>query len=197
MKRVAALLSLLVLAGCATGRPGGPMLNVADEVAILGPGLSCAIPRPTAALKTANVAQTIVVHVRGQSFYLQAQIQVGPREIDLVALDGLGRRGLTAKWRADGTLNVDRASWLPDIVRPADILTEIAVVFWPTEALAPALSACGITVKETARDRTLSGPKGVLMKVTYKSGTGWTRTARLRNAPFGIDIDIQSNDLGS
>ncbi len=183
----------VALCGCASSRmAAGPKLP--DETATLAPGMTCTIPAPGAGLKDASVAQSIVVHVRGQTYTFQAQIQITADEVDLVALDNLGRRGMTAKWRG-GHLAVTREPWLPAFVRPADILTDIAVVFWPVGTVAPQLSACGANLTEVAGGRSVATKGAVLMSVAYEAGSGWNRTAHLHNGAFGFDIDIQSAEI--
>jgi hypothetical protein len=191
--RPALLIVSVLLAGCATGHLPPP--NLSDRQALLAPGVVCDIPTPDANVRDVSAAQNIVVHAGHQTFGFQAQIQISGPEIDLAALDNLGRRGMTVKWR-DGRLDVVRAEWLPEIVRPADILMDIAIVFWPEATAARALASCGAELREMANGRSVRAGNGAVLGVSYDGGEGWSRTAHLHNPAFGLVIDIQSTALG-
>jgi hypothetical protein len=163
--------------------------------AILAPGLVCPIPPPAAAGRSAGAAQTIAAQFRGQTFAFQAQLQIAPGEFDFVALDNFGRRALTAKWTGS-QLESTKASWLPALIRPADILTDIAIVYGPAKDVAAALSSCGARLSEQGDVRTVSDKSHDVMTVRYGSGTGWNRSATLKSIAFGFTIAIQSVDLG-
>jgi hypothetical protein len=184
------LLVPLALCGCVAPAPSAN-IPAADDQAVLAPRLACALPPPSAADGDVNVAQSIVAHFRGQTFSFEAQIQATPTEFDLVALDNLGRRAMSVKWK-DGHMDFTRASWLPVDVRPADILADVAIVYWPTDVIAPALAACGAVLKDTAGGRKVVFQNRSVVTVAYERGEGWNRTAHLKNAIFGFTIDIQS-----
>jgi hypothetical protein len=186
-------LALFALGGCVTTAPNSGT-SVSDDLAVLAPHLTCAIPPPGAAGATVNVTQNIVARFRGQTFSFDAQIQATPEEFDLVALDTLGRRAMSVKWRG-GHMDFTRAQWLPIEVRPADILADIAIVYWPTEIVAPALTACGATLTAAANGRIVSVHNRDVIAVTYARGEGWNRAAHVSNKAFDFDIDIQSVEL--
>ncbi|HEX4081049.1 MAG TPA: DUF3261 domain-containing protein [Rhizomicrobium sp.] len=171
-----------------------PGRAAAVDQAILAPGLVCTIPPPAAANQNVSAAQTIVAQFRGQTFAFQAQLQMTPAEFDFVALDNFGRRALTAKWTGS-YLVLTRAPWLPALIRAADILTDVAIVYWPESRLASDLSACGARLGENSEFRFVSAQARDVMTVHYGSGEGWNRSATLRNLAFGFTIDIQSVEL--
>jgi hypothetical protein len=191
--RAAALLAVFFLCGCASMPPisSGALR---DDQAVLGPGLVCTIPSPSAAGGSTNAAQSIVAHFRDQTYAFQVQLQITPGEFDLAALDNLGRRALTVKWNGVH-LDFTRAPWLPDLVRPADILTDVAIVYWPEGGVASALSACGARLSGSDGARTLTAHGRELMTVKYEKGDGWNRAAHLRNLALGFGIDVQSVEL--
>jgi hypothetical protein len=192
-RRTAALLPVSFLCACVAIPPisgGAPR----DNQAVLGPGLACTIPPPAAAGGAVNAAQSIVAHFRDQTYAFQVQLQITPGEFNLVALDNLGRRAMTVKWNGVH-LDFTRAPWLPDLLRPADILTDVAIVYWPEDSVASALSACGARLTDTDGMLTLSAHERDLMTVRYEQGRGWSRTAHLRNLAFGFGIDVQSVEL--
>lgn len=188
-----AFLMCLLLTGCATPTPP---TSLGDTQAIIAPEIVFAVPPPAALGQTVNVTQSIVARFKDQSFSFDAQIQITPIELDLAALDGFGRRGLTVTWKPDGIVS-QPAPWLPKFIRPADILADIALVYWPRETLAPSLLASGATVVQTNVSRTISAGGHDLIVVEYGSGSGWNRSAKLRNLAFGYEIDIQSAEIAN
>ena len=184
-------LTALALCGCVTQAPNAS-IAIQDNEALLAPDVACAMPPPTGS--NVNAAQTIAAHFRGQTYSFEAQIQETPDEFDLVALDNLGRRAMSVKWRG-GHMDYTRADWLPAAVRPADMLGDIAIVFWPTGTIRPALAACGAALIETSNGRVVKVRDRDVIDVTYEHGDGWNRAAHLRNLAFGFSVDVQSAEI--
>lgn len=188
--RILPVLAAIALSGCATA----PTPKMADDTSMLAPHVPFVIPPPQALDENVGVAQQVVAHFRQQSFTFQTQIQITPDELDLAAIDGMGRRALTVTWKPNG-LDSQKASWLPPELRPADILAAIAVVYWPEKAVVSALSPSGATLTETGGTRRISAGGRDLIVVKYGDGEGWNRSAALSNLAFGYDIEIQSAEL--
>jgi hypothetical protein len=180
----------LLLAGCATAPPA----SLGDTQAMIAPRVVFTVPPPSVLNQTVDVAQSITAHFKDQSFSFDVQIQLVPEELDLAALDGFGRRGLTVAWKSSGVV-FRPAPWLPKFIRPADILADIALVYWPQEALAGALLASGAALTQTESGRTVSADGRDLVVVEYGPGKSWSRPAKLRNLAFGYEIDIQSMEI--
>jgi hypothetical protein len=177
----------LLLTGCASG----PQL--ANDEALIAPRTAFVVPPPAADAESKTIAQSIVAHYRDQSFTFAAQIQIAPQDFDLVALDGLGRRALTVHWTA-GKMDFQAAPWLPPLMRPADILADIAIVYGPEHDVAQSVARSGATLTTTPRARTIAKGNRKLIVVDYGDGEGWDRSAKLRNLAFGYEIDIRSTD---
>jgi Protein of unknown function (DUF3261) len=184
MRHLSTFLLVASLSACAS-MPTAPALP--DNQALIGPNAIFIIPPPSALNMTVDATQQIVAHYHGQSFSFAAQLQLTPQELDLAALDGFGRRALTVTWKGSA-IDYKPAPWLPSSVRPADILTDIALVFWPQTVFV----GSGVTVKDTPRRRTISANGHDLIVVDYAAGAGWNRTAKLKNIAFDYEIDIQS-----
>jgi hypothetical protein len=184
-------LAALALCGCVTPPP---TVAVPDNEAMLAPGVACTMPPPSSTPGNINVAQTIVAHFHDQTYSFEAQIQTTPDEFDLVALDSLGRRAMSVKWHS-GQMEYTRAEWLPAAVRPADMLGDIAIVFWPTDTIGRALVACSATLITTSNGRIVKVHNRDVIDVAYEHGEGWNRTAHLRNLAFGFSIDVQSAEI--
>ncbi|MGD0144009.1 MAG: DUF3261 domain-containing protein [Rhizomicrobium sp.] len=186
-------LTALALCGCVTSMPNA-VIPMPDNQAVLAPDVACAMPPPSPVGGTVYAAQNIVAHFRGQTYSFEAQIQSAPGEFDLVAMDSLGRRAMSVKWRG-GHMDYTRADWLPADVRPADILGDVAIVFWPTDAIAPALAACGALLTAKQDGRIVKIRNREVIDVTYEHGKGWNRAAHLSNLAYGFSIDIQSAEI--
>ena len=89
--RNVALVAAFMLAGCAAPS----FENLDKNAAVIAPGLVFQVASLQAPAKDANVAQQIVAHFRDQTYAFDVQIQISPQELDLAALDGMGRRALT------------------------------------------------------------------------------------------------------
>lgn len=190
------LASLFLLCACATQAPMRLPADLKSNEAMLAPGIRFAIPIPAGSGRTLSVTQSIVAHYGERTVTFAAQIQIAPKALDLVALDAFGRRALTLHWTDDG-MRYSTAPWLEPKLRPADILADIAIVYWPRALLAPALSAAGLTLTQTERARTLADADGTLVAVSYGDGTGWNRSAALINYRLGYTLAIQSAEIRS
>ncbi len=189
MKTLAALVLALFVTACA-GVPKPPP-GLGDNQAIVAPKLILTIPPPAAAGGKFDLAQSIVAKFHGQSYALELQIAIDRDRLDLVAMDGFGRRAMTVSWKA-GAPSFEKAKWLPPVFRPADILASFVIAYWPDAVVAAAIN--DPTVQVTTRDgvrRITRGGKD-LITVTYGPGDGWNRSAVLKNDAFGYEIAIQS-----
>jgi uncharacterized protein DUF3261 len=170
--------------------------GVPDDAAVIAPNILYKVPPPGALQGSITVQQLIVARFRGQSFSFEAQIAITPQQLDLVALDGLGRRALTIGWNGHD-LHYEPAPWLPPIFRPADILTSMSIAYWPEDAVRAALAGTKATVTTSATQRVIALNGKPLVVVDYGQGDGWSRPAHVRNAVFGFELDIQSAELAN
>lgn len=189
MKTLFAALLILILAGCA-GVPKPPP-GLRDNQAIVAPRTILTIPPPSAIGRRVDLAQSIVARFHGQSYAFDLQIAIDKDRLDLVALDGFGRRALTVSWK-DGAPSFEKAAWLPTIFRPADILASFVIAYWPDDVVAAAIHDPAVTVVTRDGVRKVSRKGRDLIVVKYGPGEGWNRSATLKNPAFGYEIDIQS-----
>jgi hypothetical protein len=191
--RIAAFIFALLAAGCAapTLPPG-----LGDNQAIVAPKLIFTIPEPASAGRKIDLAQSIVAKFRGQSYVLDMQIAIDKDKLDLVALDGFGRRALTVSWSKNAPA-FERAPWLPPVFRPADIVASFVIAYWPDEVVAAALKTPGVSVVTKNGVRRISRSGRDLIVVVYGPGEGWNRSAKLKNLAFGYEIEVQSSEIGN
>ena len=179
---------LLLLPACSHQPP------VPQDQAIIAPGLSIAVPGPEAIGKDALISQTVTAQFRGESFVLQGYLNLGPTSLELAALDGFGRRLFTIRWQ-NGAFDYQPTPAMPGELRPANMLADIALIYWPADALRPVLARAGATLTETAASRSISFGGREVIHVDYETGRGWTGHAAYRNLAFGYNLDIRSVEV--
>jgi hypothetical protein len=184
-----ALLACLVCYGCAT------RANLREDQALLAPYKPLSVPALDVFGMPASISQTIVAHFKTQSYVFDVELQITGTELDFVALDGLGRRALTATWTGS-TLNYTAADWLPKFVRPADILSDIAMAYGSEAPLAAALRKDGAILTDTATGRQIADGGRDLVVIDFGAGEGWDRPATLKNLALDYEIRIQSHAIG-
>lgn len=161
--------------------------------ALIGPDLRFAIPSPRELGRSIDATQLVTAHFRGQTQVFEAHLSVAPERLTFVGLDPLGRRALTVT--ADDTgITVDAAPWLPSGLRPENILADVAIVYWPEEAVRRGLSRTSATLRADRHERTITVDGRDVVQVEYEArqGDAWAGAARYRNVAFGYELDLQS-----
>lgn len=188
-----ALAATLALTGCATPRPG-------EEPVPLAPKVSLMLPAPGDLGRPVDAVQQVTAEYPTGSAAFEARLSVTAQRLLLVATDGMGRRGLTVTW-TPGAVQVERAAWLPDSVRPENILATIVLLYWPEAVVRQALAGSGATLEQTPGVRIVRDRDNQPALIARYAGSGdaaapWTGTAQLRNLPWNYSIDVQSNQVG-
>ncbi len=197
-KAIAAFLiatACLSLCGCVTPAGRTPSA-LGDDKALIAPNVVFVIPPPAELGQTATVAQTIVAHFRDQPYASRRRSRSRRTSWNSPALDGLGAARPDHRLET-GRIEHKQAPWLPQFVRPADILADVAIVYWPEKIVASSLARSGATLSADSRSRRISMGGRDIMVVEYGEGQGWNRSAKLRNLAFGYEIDIQSSESGA
>src|SRR6185437_16762957 len=118
-----------------------------------------------------------------------SHIEITPQTIDLVGLDPFGRRALTIHWR-DGILSYETAPWLPDRIRPANILADMAITYWPEDAVRAGLARSGAVLEASPGHRRIVSGGRTIVSIDYEGaealqGTG---TVHYRNEALEDDL---------
>jgi hypothetical protein len=179
------LLLVLPLTGCV-----GASLPLQGDTAFIAPNTRFRIPPPSLLHQTVAVAQTVQADYGGVGKVFEAQIAITPEGLDLVALDGLGRRALTISWHGHDP-HAEVAPWLPEGVSPANMLADIALLYWPEVVLRPALLAAGARLEATSSRRTIYAGGSEVIRIDY-ARPGWGGQALLRNLAFGYSLSVNS-----
>jgi hypothetical protein len=172
--RVALVLAVGLLAGCATAPPQA-RLGLKLPPAALGESIS--------------VQQHLKVERAGRVDDLDVALQVEPDAIDVVGL-AFGQRVLTMRY--DGK---ELTSWrhfmLPAQVRPDDILEDMQLTLWPAEAIAAALPV-GWRVADAGDTRTVYLADEPIMRIAYSGSLRWSGTVVLENLRYRYKLTIQA-----
>ena len=179
------LLLALPLAACAT-----PLPRVPADTALIAPQTAFRIPSPRLLQQAVAVAQSVQADYGGVAMAFEAQLDITTAGLDLVVLDGLGRRALTIGWH-DAEPVSQPAPWLPEAVTPANMLADIALLYWPEALLAPALLAAGARLEATPARRSVFAGGQEVVRIDYAQ-PGWGGQALLRNLAFGYSLRVNS-----
>lgn len=179
----------LISSGC-TGPDNTLDLSKGEGVPI-APALRFSLLEPTALQEPADVDQLIVAKYAGQSFVFEAHLQIDAGRLDLVALDGFGRRLETI--RLNGTaLTSETSRAVPPVFSPEQILANMEIVFGPDAAVAKAIKGDGGSYSGSAASRHIGRNGADELIVVYEKGSGWNRIVHVRNIGFGYSLDITS-----
>jgi hypothetical protein len=152
------------------------------------------LPRPAELGRNVLATQLITAHGYGQTFVMEVNINVTPTRATLVGVDPMGRRAMTLTWNEQG-VSAEKAPWMPDTLRPGNILADIILVYWPEAAVRKALPV-GAEVFQEARGRTIRLNDRDVLRVEYgwTAGAPWNGKLRYSNLAWGYEVDVQSSE---
>jgi Protein of unknown function (DUF3261) len=178
MQRLIASVTLaLVLAGCAIAPPPSREM----------PPLQLA---PSALGRSLNQQQHLTLQAPGHEQQLDVLLEADNRRVQLGVL-AMGQVAARLDW--DGrTLKEDKASWWPQAVSGARILSDLQLTLWPVRAIQAALPA-GWTLVEDGNVRTLSEDGAIVTVITRTS----PQVVELDQRREHFKLRIESRDLGN
>ena len=187
------LAAAFALAGCARMlSPDVPANPSATEV-LLAPGHKLVLPPPAAYGSRVKVRQLVTIERGGNAMSLEALLNIQPSAVNLVAVDPLGRRALTLNW--DGArLDVEKAPFVPDSVRPDCLLADLIAVYWPAPVVQQALAATGARVEDDGHRRIITAGDAELLKAGYAwtGKSGLVGTMNYANLSWGYTVSVKS-----
>lgn len=177
MRPLHSLICAFLLSACtAPPLPVGPVT--------VAPGVTLDLPAPEDLGRNVDVAQMVTARHGGETVLFEGRLSVESGRLRLVGTDAMGRRAMTVTW-VPGRVEVERASWLPDSLRPENILADIVLLYWPEPVVRRSLSGAGLV--QNAAGRTI----GDAIAVSW-TGDPWTGSARLRNSAWDYELEIRS-----
>jgi hypothetical protein len=175
------LLPLLLLAACAA-RPPSDTVQVA-------PGVELRLTQVGELGRSVSATQLVTARRGDQAFSFEGHLSAEPGRLLLVGLDPMGRRAMTVEWTAGG-IRSEAAPFLPDAVRPENVLADIVMIYWPDEAVRRALS--GVAVESRGATRRI----GDFASVQYQPSRegAWSGQLVFRNDAYGYQLEVQSSE---
>jgi len=185
--RLLLCVSMLSFAACAAHYSASPGSTA------IAPGLDFSIPSGRELGHSLEATQLITAHFHDQVQVFQAYISVSPEKIIVIALDPFGSRAMTITATDDG-IHSEVAPMVPSVLRPANILADIAIVYWPAPALRRGLAGTNASLSDDQNERAIIVDGREVVHVSYSAPheNSWTKFARLRNIAYGYQLDLQS-----
>ena len=183
------VLSGLALVACETGTIPAPKgsVRVAPEVVL-------ALPKPSDLGRTLEASQLVTAHYGGQTFTFEGYISVTPERLLLLGLDMMGRLALSVTWTEAG-IQSETAPWLPEQVRPENMLADIVMLYWPEDSVRGALSGAGNALASGPRYRSILSGGKEMIHADYDSDDPWTGTLNYRNLAWGYGLTVRSAEI--
>jgi hypothetical protein len=91
-------------------------------------------------------------------------------------------------------IHSEAAPIVPSILHPANILADIAIVYWPTSAVRRGLAGSGASLYDNGSQRTIEFGGRRVVQVDYGDphDNVWAKVAHLHNIEYGYELDLQS-----
>jgi hypothetical protein len=180
------LLATAAVSGCA-GQGGG---GVEAQIA---PDLRFEVPAPRELGYGVNVVQLVTARYGGEAQVFEAHLAVAPERLTMIAFDAFGRRAFTLSSDGD-RMTLETAPGLPQGLNAANILADVAIVYWPAAAVRHALDGSAAVLQTGERWRAILADGREIIRVSYDAppGTGWAGAAHYRNNAFGYELDLRS-----
>jgi hypothetical protein len=181
-----------LLCGCASVRDA---LFPSDKgSAIIAPNVRFTLSDPNAFGIPADVEQMMVAHYAGRKFVADVHLQIRPGEVDIVAMDGFGRRLATINW-SSGTITFKASNGVPPMFSAEQILANMEIIFASDAVVAAALQQPDVSFSSSISGRAIARNGTSVLVVKYDKGQGWNRVAHLQNLEFGYSLDVNSVQL--
>jgi hypothetical protein len=185
---------LLILASLAVACRGSePSISRQPvPVVAIAPDVQLVLPRPAELGRTIDAVQQVMARREGGTHIFEVRLQADGHRVRLVGTDPAGRRAMTIDWRED-LLVVERAPWLPEAVRPENILADLVLAYWPDAALRRVLAGTRLSLTGGPDERVVRRDGNELVAVRYDGNRDpFSGAVRLRNTAWGYELDINS-----
>jgi hypothetical protein len=169
MKR-STFLPLFLLSACAT--PPAPP----PDAVMVAPGALLTLPAPAALGREIEAVQMVSAHHGGEDFTFEGHLSVTRERVLLAGTDGFGQRLMEIRWDGKAVI-AQKAAFLPDALRPENILADVMMIYWPDAAIQAGLHGAplgGRVAIERDRDP-------------------WNGHAHLANRAWDYEIDVRSS----
>lgn len=182
VRRIAVAGIYLFVAAILTGACGGnaPVASNRWRVAL----------SPALFGKTISLQQHVQVDQSGRSDDFDAVLDITPDSLTLVGLK-FNQRVFTLVYD-NVKIRESRSRMLPKEVQAADVLSDMQLALWPTQALRPPTLPGGVTMMDNGSVRTFSRNDSTLMTINYSTNVRWIGTINIDNKEFNYRLVIKS-----
>jgi hypothetical protein len=187
VSRLLAVIAIAPFAACATRYFASPGSTA------IAPGVEFAIPMGSELGYSVEATQLITARFRDKTQTFQAYLSVSPNNITLIAFDPFGGRALTIVATNAG-IHTEAAPIVPAVLKPGNILADVAIVYWPASVIRQGLAGTSATLYEDQSERTISIGGREVVRVSYKGRhrNTWAKAAYLHNIAYGYELDLRS-----
>lgn len=187
----AVLLVAAMLSGCAarTGELPAGVVRIAPTVSLI-------MPRPGDLARTLEAVQLVTARYGEQVFVFEGHVSATPERFLLVSLDSVGRKAMTITW-TDAGIAYEAAPWVPEQLRPENILADIVILYWPETSVRRALVGGTLRVEPNRRSVVADGT--YVIRADFQPtrlGEPWSGTVHYENVAWGYALDVQSQEAG-
>lgn len=187
VRRFLCLLLVGLLAACSLPPSAGGSVALAPQV-------SLRLPTSAQLGQAVEAVQLVTASHGGDSFTFEGRLSVNADRLILVTTDGMGRRAMTIRW-GNGSLEVDKASWLPaSLPPPANMLADIMLMYWPVEVLRTHVD--GALVEADGTSRSLRRDGALVVDISHQPDP-WNGSITLHNRVWEYRIHVISSRLHS
>lgn len=153
------ILTVLLFVGCAI-QPKIPVVNLSD-------GNRLVLLSPDALGRNLNLTQRVTAQYRGAELEMLIMWEVSPGVVKLVALTPFGSRLFSLVYRPPH-LDSDVSPLLKNRVKPAYILADLMLCYWPVDAIRQQLQGDKLRLNEEAGvRRTLVQAQTPIVEIDY------------------------------
>jgi hypothetical protein len=180
------LLALGTLWGCQPARSP-------KATALIAPHLRFAIPSPRELGYPVDAVQLVTARYHDDVQLFEARLAVSAERLTFIGIDPFGRRALTVSL-SDGGMTVDAAPWLPLGLRAENVLADVALVYWPEDAVRRGLSGSSAVLRDSEHERSVIAEGREIIHVDYEEARdkAWAGSVRFRNSAFDYELDLRS-----
>ena len=182
----------LALAGCATRTA-----KMTDESVLIGPELTLVMPHPGELNRTFEAVQLVSARYGERTFVFESHLSASPGHFLMVGLDSVGRKAMTITWTDTG-ISYEAAPWVPEQLRPQNVLADIVILYWPETSVHRSLIGGTLTTGLNTRS-VMIGDKEII-HIDYQPthpGDLWSGRLNYKNLAWGYELDVQSLESGN
>jgi len=186
LKRLLALLCLLMASACASTPDGG------QPWAWIKPGVRVFLPAPGVS-PSIHERQLLTSSYKGSEHSLMVLLDADDRQLSLVGLSMVGVRLFTLQYDEQG-LQTRQHVVAPGLPPAAQVLSDIMLSYWPAARWQALLPTHWQLVDEGLQRRLLDGQGQLVMRIDYVGSPEARHPVRVHQFSFGYDIRIQNLD---